>query len=860
MRRDVVERVVAALARPPRIVLVHGEPGIGKTHLLSEVIARLPGVRVLRGQALELDGGRAYASLASVLEGLRDEAGPALDALYEAVDRSAVGDVEASPGLLATRLFESLPGRTLIAIDDLHLADADTLTGLQAIPRYLSGFSVLATARQPPEMDADLTVRLEPLSFAEVADLVTESLGRTPSESVLRRVHEASRGNPWFVQETVRTLVQGGAVHSAVPDSRHGAILTRLFQRDQGGRDLARVLATLTRTRPGAGLPVLAELAGLEPVKAERALTGLVRDGVVTPAGEGYALAHPLVAEALYDELSAAERRAAHAKIAAMLERDGLSGTRRVLEWAAHVAESGSPDALPAMLRAASVTRWTAPLTAAHWYGKAAEISPGTAGELLARQALSYWKCSRPSPALNSARRALTLLPPGRRHTRTAYTAVAAALAMGSYDVALDILHGHLATADDTTALLAQQALISAVLGRPSADSARHARAGAAGCPPEDLVVALGCLAVHALVQGDWPECRRIVDDLLGRSAALPPGARLAALESAAHVLSTAGLRTRAAELLAQAEQIYRGLGWHDIGGQQIRTTAVLRRLGGEWTRALEDMASGARSLAEAGLMENRALLRNMELDILLNQGRYEEAERILADPPPRSPMHDGLRHVFRARLALGRGDRAAARAELDAALVLAVPDVLHRALSVKVRLHEACDEPDEARACAARLDEVSGNGTPRAVLSAHLAVASAFGDRARALAALESAREDGLPFEEGRARLLLGALGDHAQLPRAHAIFTRLGAAPWCAAAEHHMRAAGTAVERAADLTPGERRVIQLVAGGLSNPQIAEELHYSRKTVELYLTRVYAKTGLRSRVELALAVERGEI
>jgi DNA-binding NarL/FixJ family response regulator len=65
---------------------------------------------------------------------------------------------------------------------------------------------------------------------------------------------------------------------------------------------------------------------------------------------------------------------------------------------------------------------------------------------------------------------------------------------------------------------------------------------------------------------------------------------------------------------------------------------------------------------------------------------------------------------------------------------------------------------------------------------------------------------------------------------------------------------------EQAGRLTPGERRVIELVADGLSNPQIAEELHYSRKTVEVYLTRVYAKTGLRSRVELALAVERGEL
>ncbi|WP_344188500.1 LuxR C-terminal-related transcriptional regulator [Acrocarpospora corrugata] len=688
---------------------------------------------------------------------------------------------------------------------------------------------------------------------------------------MIDRVHRESGGNPWFVRESVLALVQGGAVRSPDPDARRGAILSRVFQRDRAGRDLARVLATLGRTRdttaidtPGT-LEAVAQVAGLDARAGERALVGLVRDGVLVYTGDGYAFAHPLVAEALYDDLNAGERRRLHARIAELLQRQGLNGARRVLEWATHLAEGGPPaDALAAMLRAAELTRWTAPLSAAHWYGRAAEVADsvpdaaGRRGDLLARQSLCYWKGSRPALALNSGQRALAVLPPGRRHTRTAYTVVGAAHAMGWYDVGLTIAAQQIPRADDPTALVAQRALLLAELGRPLGDHVARAWDGLPGCPPEDRIITAGCLALRALIDGDWAEAQRAVDDLLGFAAALPPGARLAALESAAHVMSTGGLRTRSAALLEQAEQIHRGLGWHDIAGQNVRVTAVVRRLAGEWDRALTGIRAGAGPLAEAGLLENHGLLRNIELDILLDQGRYEEAAAVLDDPPPDCATQTGLRHTFRARLALGLGDRAAARAWVDRALATGIADVAHRALTVQVLIHAAARDREGGKLAATRLDERSATGTPRARMAADLAMGWAFEDTDRAGAALDRARADGLPFEEARARLVLGTIGDHAQLSRAHNAFNALGAIPWRERAAMLMREAGLAPAGA--LTPAERRVIELVAGGLSNPQIADELHYSRKTVEVYLTRVYAKTGFKSRVELALAVERGEL
>lgn len=868
-RPAVLRRFESALLRPPVTLLIHGEAGIGKTHLLAETeaLAKTMGYRVLHGQAHDFGSGLAYASLADALGPLHaapTARGP-LQELLDAIDQAALGILGAAPAVRTANLLEGLPGRTLLAIDDLHLADADTLGVLSYLPRRVRGLAVAGTARRLPAMDADLVVQLSALSLDEVTALVTSLLGRTPSESILRRVHDESRGNPWFVREAVLTLVQGGAVQSAYPGPRRGAILSRLFQRDQGGRDLAKVLAALRRTRPAgmADLAALAEVAGLDAGEAERAFDGLVRDGLVMATDDGmYEFAHPLVAEALYADLGPAERRRVHTRIAELLHRQGLSGTRRVLEWATHLAEGGtSAEALPAMLRAAELTRWTAPLSAGHWYGRAAVLAPPEErGVLLARQALSYWKGSRPVDALRAGRAALAVLPPGRRHTRTAHTMVNAAHSMGQYEVAVSIAAEQLPFADDPTALLAQRAVVSTQLGLDSSDLVKAAWQALPECPPEDLVIALSALAGEAIIKGRWEETERALGILLPASAALPPAGRLAALESAAHILASGGVRTRTLDLLSQAEQIYRGLGWHDIAGQHVRTMAVVRRLGGEWEHALRDIRSDAVTLTDAGLWENVALLRNIELEILLDQGRYDEAERLLADPPPDCVLQLSLRAMFRARRAFGLGDRARASRLLDEAVESGQPDVLHRVLGVRVLMHGTAGELEAARTAALALADIAKTGTPRARLMSDLATAVAFNDKDTAEAALETARADGLKFEEGRARLVLGVLGDGAQLVRAHGIFTDLGAAPWRDRAGRHLREAGLTPAPAATLTPVERRVIELVAGGLSNPQIADELHYSRKTVEVYLSRVYAKTGLRSRVELALAYERGQV
>src|SRR4051812_47090541 len=90
-RAAVLAQVLRALRRPPQTIVITGEAGIGKTHLLGEVIANAQRARLLRGQARDLDEGLPYAPLVDAFEVLgRDaEAQQALWELYDAIDRSA---------------------------------------------------------------------------------------------------------------------------------------------------------------------------------------------------------------------------------------------------------------------------------------------------------------------------------------------------------------------------------------------------------------------------------------------------------------------------------------------------------------------------------------------------------------------------------------------------------------------------------------------------------------------------------------------------------------------------------------------------------------------------------------------------
>jgi DNA-binding CsgD family transcriptional regulator len=144
---------------------------------------------------------------------------------------------------------------------------------------------------------------------------------------------------------------------------------------------------------------------------------------------------------------------------------------------------------------------------------------------------------------------------------------------------------------------------------------------------------------------------------------------------------------------------------------------------------------------------------------------------------------------------------------------------------------------------------------------------AEAFESVEAALQAIEIGKQHDLMLYLGRAHLLAGRFGDEPQvhLHAAFQIFEQLEAVPLKQKTAQHMRSRGIAaprkiIESDSGLTESETSIAGLVAQGFSNKEIANALHYSIKTVEVYLTRIYQKTNCRSRLDLARAISNGEV
>jgi DNA-binding NarL/FixJ family response regulator len=116
-------------------------------------------------------------------------------------------------------------------------------------------------------------------------------------------------------------------------------------------------------------------------------------------------------------------------------------------------------------------------------------------------------------------------------------------------------------------------------------------------------------------------------------------------------------------------------------------------------------------------------------------------------------------------------------------------------------------------------------------------------------------------PLERGRTLTALGTVHRHARrsraaretLEQAVALLDEMGAVPWCDKARDELkRVSGRRVKADDGLTDAEQRVAELAAQGRKNKEIAATLFLAVSTVEMHLSRIYRKLGVRSRTELA--------
>jgi DNA-binding SARP family transcriptional activator len=333
-----------AAAGSRELVLVAGEPGIGKTRLAVELAqaAHAVGATVLHGRCDE----EPLVHYQPFVEALRPLAASSeLRPLFP-----ELGELEqpSDPRGARYRLFSALDsllveqaatGAALLLLDDLHWADKPTLLLLTYLARLSRPARLLLVGtyretdlgRTAPLAAALAELRRDPgfervllrgLDEAESAQLIA---GWVPIDSVGElhtRVHAETEGNPFFIEEVLSHLRETGVpiAELGVPESIREVIGRRLQRLSEtAGRTLS-LAAVVGRRFESAVLERIGELHGetLEQALDEAAAARLVREEPRAPGR--YAFAHALIRQTLYEELSSARRVRLHARVAAALE------------------------------------------------------------------------------------------------------------------------------------------------------------------------------------------------------------------------------------------------------------------------------------------------------------------------------------------------------------------------------------------------------------------------------------------------------------------------------------------------------------------------------------------------------------
>jgi len=332
---DLVRR--AAEGRADDVVLLSGEPGIGKSRLLGELgaLTRALGGTVLAGRAFEAESVRPFgiwidmlrgAHLADLSGDLRQQLAPLFPELG-----AAPSDAESKARLFdgVARLLGDLSARAplVVAVDDLHWLDEASAGLLHYVARVSVGTRVaIACATRDGELDDNqaalrfvralrhegrlLTLPIAPLGVEDTRALVRAAVGPDVDGA---RVFRESGGNPLFAIEMARAL-SGGEREG--PQALDGLLEERLLRVGPRARDLVVWAAALGREFDPE---ILASVAGETLGQTVDAIGDLERDGLIAGSGARYSFTHELVRQAAYRQLTGARRRLVHLAIARAL-------------------------------------------------------------------------------------------------------------------------------------------------------------------------------------------------------------------------------------------------------------------------------------------------------------------------------------------------------------------------------------------------------------------------------------------------------------------------------------------------------------------------------------------------------------
>ena len=896
-----ITRFLEAERAGSRALVLEGDAGIGKTTLWLEAV-RLAESRslVLSSRASEAEARMSFTVLGDLLV-------PALEGPMADLPAGQRNALEAA--LLLGRPARTRPdaravslavlgvlralasGAPLtIAVDDVQWVDAPSARALAFALRRLADEPVTVVVAKrsavgppdPLDLVASVGAGVEQLTIGPVAPiplgrLVRQRLDRDFAPPLVRRIHEASGGNPFFSLEIGRALTGVDALLNPgeplpVPSDLRDLLRRRLTALPRSAR--VALLLAASAAHPTVSLVEGVEEGSAGLVEAENA-------GIVQVHGAAIEFTHPLLASTVYESASTRDRRTAHAALAKVVKEPE--------ERARHLAlcATGPSEEVARALEEAgehAVARG-APLAAAELYRLAASITPREEGQglllrrLRSAQALFAAGDARGARELNE--QMLTDSTPGPARAQTMYSVsfmswndlprvkgllLQALEEVGENRYIRGLILGDLAwvelgACDPTSAIPWARAAVEL------ADESNE---------PFVLRNALGALATAEAVLGHDPAdllARGIAEEgALAYGEVTTPSTCLGRLQLWEGALDVAR-ETLHVELERYLEQGHESASW-DVRAY----LAEVEHRAGRWRLAAE-LAHDAREIVvEAGWIDVLGQVASVKAAIEAATGRVREARADGAEALSVCQRTSDRWNEIKARAALGflelsLGDAAAAHGWLAPAIEMTermdlrepgafpfVPD--------EVEALVALGELGSAERLTDRLDE-HGRALDRSLALATAArcrglVAAARGDLEGAEEHLQRSLAEHArtqqPFELGRTLLVAGAVqrrmrrkrGARDLLEEALTTFDEVGAPLWANRTRRELARIGGRAPTSTGLTPTEAQIAHLVAEGRTNSEVADALFVSVHTVEANLKRIYRKLDVRSRTELA--------
>lgn len=881
--RRVIEQLVAgARVGAAGVLLVTGEPGIGKTALLDEAATLTTGLRLLRARGTEAEQdvpfGALHQLLRPALAALSRIPHPQQAALSAALalspgestaDRFAVGAATLS---LICRYAEDAP--VAVIVDDAHLLDRPSAEALLfAARRFLADpIMVLIAAREHeshPLAEADLPS----LPLGGVRLEAAQQLVHGLPVDLVAQLHWTVAGNPLALLELAGDPDELHRLPPGVPVPVP-ALLAEAFTTRANRLSPAARTALLVAAVDDGELGVVArackelsvDIAALS--EAETAALVAIRDGRVE-------FRHPLVRSAVYTSADPAERRAVHRAVAGATQ----DADRRA--W--HLSETvlGTDDDVAAKLDVAAghAAGRGAHAVAATAYERAARLTEALQGRALRLVAAgeAAWSAGLPDRADTLLDEALGLRPPPTTKLRAQEIRGDLAAKCGSPVRARDILLAAAAECDDeavATGLLADA--VNACFRLCDTASALQAaedidRLLPAVERPGPRIIGLMASGVAKILAGHGGT------DQIREAVALAPSEELDRDHRRQVWMAIAPLFLRESDtgraLLQQAmlerrDQVALGAlpGLLFVLARDDATTD-------RWADAATSYDEGIRLARETGQTSELAMNLAGHAWLAAHQGR-EECQTLAAEAlriSTEREIHLGTVWSLFALgdYELGRGDPAAALPQYErlvdvlASNGLKDPDLLPvpELVEAYLRLGRSGDAESVAREYVVLTQE---KGQPWSLARAARVRGVVDESEEEFEKALGWHAETLDVFERARTQLAYGAwlrrarrrVDARAQLRPAVEAFDALGAAGWADQAATELKATGETARRrvpstADDLTPQERQIALLLADGQSIREAAARLFLSPKTVEYHLRKVYTKLGIHSRTEL---------